>query len=111
MNINLEEKNGISIIKLIGRMDAVTVKSFEEACGNLINEGISKIIVDLSDLEYISSAGLRGILIVEKSSRAKKSIVAFCSMQSMVSEVFKISGFISILKVFASQEEALTDLA
>ena len=111
MNISFEEKDGVSILNLAGRMDATTVIHFEDAFRSKIEENASKIIINLAELEYISSAGLRGILIAEKSSKANKSTLAFCTMQDMVAEVFKISGFNSILKVYATQEEAMAAFA
>lgn len=111
MEITSEEKNGATLISLIGRMDATTVKSFEEACTAKLSEGAQKVVIDLAQLEYISSAGLRGILMMEKASRAHKATIVFCSMQKLVAEVFKISGFNTILKIFPNQEEAFTALS
>lgn len=111
MNISFEEKNGILTLNLVGRMDAITVGSFEEVFRAKLEENVSKFLINLAGLEYISSAGLRGILIAEKTSRAKNSSLAFCSMQSMVSEVFRMSGFNTILKIYATPEEAIAAFA
>ena len=111
MNISFEEKDGILIFNLEGRMDAITVSHFEETFRTKLDENASKLLINLVGLEYISSAGLRGILIAEKASRAKKATLAFCSLQNMVAEVFKISGFNTILKIYATQEDAIIALA
>ncbi len=110
MEINATMQNGICVLDLTGRMDATTVSSFEEACKAELEKGNLKIIVNMKNLEYISSAGLRGILIMEKTSKAMKASIVFCHLQSMVSEVFKISGFNSILQVVASFDEAVNIL-
>ncbi len=111
MEITVEEKNDVIILNLIGRMDATTVNHFEEICRTKLDENISKIAVNLDKLEYISSAGLRGILIMEKASRAKGGKIIFCALQEMVAEVFKISGFTSILKISPSLDDALAQLS
>ncbi len=111
MEITADEKQGITIIKLQGRMDATTVASFEDVCRTKLEEGFLKIAVDLSELEYISSAGLRGILIMEKLSRTKGGKIGFCSLKEMVEEVFKISGFNSILLIGNNIDEIMSTLA
>ncbi len=107
MNINVMEYDNYCVIELNGRMDAVTVSNFEASCKECIDKNFSKIIIDMTGLEYISSAGLRGILLMEKTSKIKKCTLVFFGLQSMVYEVFKISSFLSILKVCNSKDEAI----
>jgi len=111
MNIVESEKNNITILSVSGRMDATTAPQFNEACQNVLSSGKKSVIVDLGGLEYISSAGLRSILVMGKSCKSAQANLAFCSMQNMVADMFKLSGFISILKVYPSQDEALNALA
>ena len=72
---------------------------------------VAKVVVDLGGVEYISSAGLRVILTMVKASKAAAATLAFCSMQSMVAEVFKISGFSSMLPIYATRDEAVSALS
>ncbi len=111
MVIDTSFQNDISITKVSGRMDATTVTLFSEECQKLLESGKNKFIIDLGGLEYISSAGLRGILTLGKSCKSKGFVLAFCSLQSMVSDIFKISGFFAILKVYPTLEEAIDGLA
>lgn len=94
-------------IKVTGRMDAVTAPGFEQECGRWIEEGNKNLIVDLSGLEYISSAGLRVILGVGKKLKAQGGTLTFGGMSGIVKEVFEISGFSSIFPVYDSLESAL----
>ena len=110
MQIEVSAQDGITILKVIGRMDATTVAEFTEECQKQIKNGSGRFIVDLAGLEYISSAGLRGILTIGKACKAAKAALAFCSMQAMVADMFKLSGFTSILTVYASLEEALAGM-
>ena len=110
MQIDINPQDGITILKVSGRMDATTVTEFTEECQKQIKNGGGRFIVELAGLEYISSAGLRGILTIGKACKAAKATLAFCSMQAMVADMFKLSGFTSILTVYATLDEALAGM-
>ena len=110
MQVVTSEQGCVGIIALTGRIDATTASSFETSCRELLDSGAKKV-VDLGGVEYISSAGLRGILTMVKASKAAAATLAFCSMQSMVAEVFKISGFSSMLPIYATRDEAVSALS
>ena len=110
MQINTTIQDGVSVTRISGRMDATTVAEFNEECQNLLKSGSGRIIIDLAGLEYISSAGLRGILTMGKACKAAETALAFCSMQNMVADMFKLSGFTSILKVYPTLDEALAGM-
>lgn len=95
------------VIEVVGRMDAVTAQDFEKACGAWTDQGEKRFVVDLSALEYISSAGLRSFLILGKRIRAAGGTLVLTGLQGMVREVFEISGFATIFAVCSSREEAL----
>ncbi|WP_294509515.1 STAS domain-containing protein [uncultured Bilophila sp.] len=111
MQAVISEQGCVSILALSGRMDATTASVFDEACRSLLDGGAKKIVVDLAGIEYISSAGLRVILTMVKASKGAVATLAFCSMQSMVAEVFKISGFSSMLPIYATRDEAVSALS
>lgn len=110
MKINVTEQNGASIMALEGRMDATTTAVFESASRGLLDNDTRKVVVDMTALEYISSAGLRGILGMVKSMKAASGALAFCGLQPMVAEVFRISGFNAILSVYDTLDAALAAL-
>lgn len=95
------------VIKVSGRMDAVTAPEFENECGTWMDKGEKNLVIDLGGLEYISSAGLRSILATAKKLKEQQGAIAFCNLSGMVQEVFTISGFGSMFPVCASVEEAL----
>lgn len=110
MHIKTQEQNGILVVKPAGSMDATTTSIFVTACQEQLDTGKNKMAVDLSGIEYMSSAGLRGILTILKASRATGSTVAFCCLQPMVAEVFKISGFTSMMTITDTLDAALASL-
>ena len=109
MEIRLTEQDGISILELSGRMDATSTPEFENTVRDLPAQA-PHLLMDMAGLEYISSAGLRGILGLVKAVRAASGKLAFCALQPMVAEVFRISGFTAMLTVRDSREEAVTAL-
>ena len=110
MEINSKKEKGCLIISVKGRIDAVTAPDFEKSLSEWISQGDATLIVNLSDLEYISSAGLRSILSVAKVLKAKGGKMIFASLKGTVKDVFKISGFGSIFQIFETEEEALSQV-
>lgn len=93
-----------------GRVDAVTAPAFEKRIVEIMNEENLPLLIDFGELEYISSAGLRSILIISKNLKAKGLQVYFARLQGNVKEVFNISGFGSIFKIFETKEDAIKSI-
>jgi stage II sporulation protein AA (anti-sigma F factor antagonist) len=104
------KENNALIIKINGRMDAVTAPEFEKALDAWIDESEKHFIVDLSSLEYISSAGLRSILVIAKKLKALKGKIVLAAMEESVNEVFEISGFNSIIPIHDTVQAAIRQL-
>ncbi len=110
MEIQKRKEKDLLLVTVKGRLDAVTAPQFEENLGQAIGQGEKGVLIDLSDLQYISSAGLRSLLVLAKKLKMTQGELLFSGLQGPVKEVFKISGFFSIFKVFDSQEAALTQI-
>ncbi|GAU09596.1 STAS domain-containing protein [Desulfoplanes formicivorans] len=104
------EKDNAVILTVRGRMDAVTAPQFEEQCNAIIDGGATNICVQMAQVEYMSSAGLRSVLLIGKKLKGLGGGLAFYDLSGMVSEVFKMSGFSSIFPVGESQDDALAKL-
>jgi anti-anti-sigma factor len=107
MEIQTRKEKNVLVVVVKGRMDAVTAPTFEETLQDLIATGENGFLIDLSDLQYISSAGLRSFLVLAKKLKPQGGDLLFAGLQGPVDEVFKISGFYSIFKIFDSVEAAL----
>ena len=107
MEIDMKKENTISIITVKGKMDAVSAPAFEKYISELITQGENTFIINLSSLEYISSVGLRSILTVAKQLKKINGEIMFTGLQGTVEEVFKISGFQSLFKLYETEEKAL----
>lgn len=89
--------------KPVGRLDGDNAGSHEQALLALVNdsEGVQQLTVDLSELDYISSAGLRVLLVAAKAAKRKGGTVVLSAPKASILEVLKISGFDKILPVQA----------
>ena len=106
MNITQVSEKGVMVLALSGRMDETATGDFDNAAKSALEENTS-ILVDLKDLVYISSAGLRSLLSFAKMIKGKSGRLGFCSLQPMVAEVFHISGFDRMLSVYEDKTAAL----
>lgn len=110
MEITFKKDKGGLVVSVKGRIDAVTAPDFEKSLSERISSGESNMVVNLSELEYISSAGLRSILAIAKVLKAKGGKMVFACLKGTVKDVFKISGFGSIFQIYDSEEEALAQV-
>ena len=110
MDIHEERKDGFLVLGLEGRLDAVSSKMFEEKVLALVDGGETRIVIDLSRLDYVSSAGLRVFLVASKRLTPVGGKVVLCSLQEPVKQVFDIVGFYSIFSILNSKDEALNSL-
>jgi anti-anti-sigma factor len=110
MDIYLTQQDGISVLNIDGRLDASSVPAFDAEWKRTLEGGVDKLIVNFEKLEYISSAGLRGVLMLAKTAKIKKTNIVFAGMQAMVADMFRISGFAAILQTTASVGEAAEKL-
>jgi anti-sigma B factor antagonist len=107
MNITEREENGIAIVEIDGKMDTATSPAAQENFTTMINGGKTKILLNLAELDYLSSSGLRVILTLAKELEKVGGALRICNLNKVVQEIFDISGFSYILKVFPSESEAL----
>ncbi|MCG8567250.1 MAG: STAS domain-containing protein [Desulfobacterales bacterium] len=98
---------GCTII-LSGRLDAVTAPELEGAMEGVLSEGQTRVIMNLTELEYISSAGLRVFLIGAKKLKAVKGELILAGMTPTTKEVIRISGFPSIMPCFDTMAQVPT---
>ena len=107
MELKTRDEQGVLVVEVKGRMDAVTVQDFDKTTQALVDQGKTKIVLDLSGLDYISSAGLRGLLALAKKLKTKQGKLSLCSLSGMVREVISLSGFDQILPIFDDLAGAL----
>ncbi|HRU39586.1 MAG TPA: STAS domain-containing protein [Candidatus Goldiibacteriota bacterium] len=105
--VNVVAKGDIKVIQCKGYIDTTTSAMLENALGELIKAGSFKIIMDLGEVDYISSAGW-GIFISEiKNIRKNKGDLKLVNMKPEVMEIFELLDFTNILEYYKSMDEAI----
>ena len=111
MEIDTVRENGALIAKAEGRVDGSNAREFQDALTAAIGESDRIVVLDLEQLSYISSAGLRVILLTAKNLEQKQAKFAICSLSDSISEVFRVSGFDKVIPVRNTQEEAISAIS
>jgi anti-anti-sigma factor len=111
MDISEDKTETVMTVGLKGRLDALSAKTVEERILKLIGAGEHKLVIDLGEVGYISSIGLRVLLIAAKRLKTAKGQIAICAMQPPIKKVFDIAGFTALFKIFPTREEAVRALA
>jgi serine/threonine-protein kinase RsbW len=107
MEITTRTQGGYTIVAIAGNLDSVSSPQAQQALDGVIAGGAGKVAVDFTQLDYISSAGLRVMLGTAKQLMAKGGGLRTFGLNQTVREVFDISGFSSILAVYGTESEAL----
>jgi len=110
MEITESRNASVVVIGLKGRLDANTSPRLEERLLGLIDGGERRLLLSFVDMEYVSSAGLRVLLMAAKRLKPVNGKLALSSMKSHIKEVFDIAGFSSVLPIFGSDEEGMASL-
>ena len=111
MEVLETQENDTWVVSPRGRVDSNTCKPFEESLMARITSGATRVVVDLAELDYISSAGLRVLLMGAKRQKAVGARFALCSLKSHIREVFEVGGFTQILEIHQDRSAALRALA
>lgn len=107
MEIVFDTINEATVAAITGRIDSTTAKELESKLIPMISSGTRKLVVDFAKVDFISSAGLRVLLLVAKKLKQAEGKIALCCLKDTIKEVFDISGFSSIIPIFPGRDEAL----
>ena len=107
MRIDHNDAGNKMVVRVNGRVDTVNAAEFERTCMEQVQGADRGVVLELSGLEYISSAGLRAVLAMAKRLKAQNRSLTLCCMSGMVKEVFDIAGFDRMLPITETLDEAL----
>ncbi len=110
MDITETRHGGTLVVTLQGRLNAASTETLQERLLARIDADEKLMVVDLQGVDYISSAGLRTILIATKRMQANDGRLALCSLTDNVDQVFRMSGFDSIIELHHDLATALQSL-
>lgn len=107
MELSVDKQNQVSIVAASGKLDAAGAPVLEARCKALIQEGANRLLLDFAKVEYVSSAGLRSLLVLAKAVKSAGGGLALCGLVPAVRDVMTISGFDNILPLAADRAAAL----
>jgi anti-anti-sigma factor len=101
----------IPVIRPQGRLDNSTGPEFEKDLLNRLDQGLSLLVLDLSGLTFMSSTGLRAILLAAKRLKLSGGRLAVCALSKPVKQVFDVTGCDALIDIFPSYETAVAHLS
>ena len=109
MKIDMQDKEDVKVARFEGKLDTNTTPEAEAQLGELLERGATKILVDFKDLDFVSSAGLRILLATAKKLGSRGGALRVCGLNETVQDIFDISGFSTLLRVFDNEQDAMAD--
>lgn len=97
----------VSVLNVKGYLDAHTAPDLENAFNGLINDKQYKVVVNFSDLKYISSAGLGVFMAYVETMRENKGDIKFCGLKEDVYNIFDLLGFPLLYEFYKEEKEAI----
>jgi anti-sigma B factor antagonist/stage II sporulation protein AA (anti-sigma F factor antagonist) len=108
MTLEQDLQGSVLILRPVGRLDSSSAPELERVVIEHLGQGTKQLMFDLSDMDYVSSAGLRVILLAGKKLRTAQGKLVLVGLREMVREVFEMSGFMSLFPVEETVAEGLT---
>jgi len=107
LNVTVEKGANATIVRIEGRLDATFSPMLEKKIMEQILGGARNILLDFSQLNYLSSAGIRLLLSVTKKLKDLGGALYCCSLGEEVMEIIKMAGFEHIIHIFLTEQEAI----
>lgn len=108
MEITIQEFKHCDLFKVKGRVDSATAPGFSKALEKANNDGHYKIAIDMSELEYMSSAGFRALLATQRNcKRYNRGELVLVSVPVRIREALELAGFTELFKTFGDTVEAV----
>ena len=102
-----EVQGDVLVVSLEGALNSMNAAQVEAEMQRRLDQGTNQVLFDLGALGYISSAGLRVVLIAAKRLKQSAGRLVLCGMHDQIREAFEISGFLNILNVAETRASAL----
>src|SRR5882757_5605168 len=111
MEISSESVGDVGIVTARGRLDGAASGTFADRVQSLIGGEKPKLLIDFSGIDFVTSAGLRAVLMIFKRVKALDGAFALCSVQKPVREVLDITGFAGMIDIHPERAAALRAMA
>lgn len=111
IQVGFSRKAGVLIASPAGRVDSANSRTFREALEAGIPSGERVLVLDLGRLTYMSSAGLRVLLMVARRFQGPDNAIGVCSLSAMLHSIISLTGFDKIMPVYETMDDALRSIS
>jgi anti-sigma B factor antagonist len=108
MDLKEEQVRGVTVLQVKGRLDSTTSPMLGERLTAVLGAASARVLVDFSQLEYISSAGFRVLLQAAKRADQNTAKLVLCGVSGKVRQLFDLGGFLDLFSITATREEGIT---
>ena len=110
MEINKEQVGDAYVVSPTGRLDGIYSTAFAKEVGELIGGTNPKILIDFAEIDFVTSAGIRAVLLLMKKAKASGAAFALCGVNDQVRDVLDATGLQPIIPIYAGRSEGLAAL-
>ena len=107
METRVLPRPGWTLVALAGRLDMISAGPLEQELEGLIAAGSRRLAIDMSGLDYLSSAGLRALLVAARRLQEAQGTLVLVGLRGMVKEVLEIAGLTNVFPAYASESDLL----
>lgn len=108
MKVETKEFKHCNLLTVIGRVDSATAPQFTQALDSQMDKGVFKLVIDMKELEYMSSAGFRALLAAQRNcKRYNRGEVILANVPDRIGEALELAGFTELFKTFDDPLEAV----
>ena len=111
MKMDQRQVGGVTVVDLSGRLDSSTSGEAMDQLSALVNGGATRLVLNLRDLSYISSAGLRSIIVAAKLSKSLNGDMRLCEPNGLVTKILEASGFANLVKIDSNEGQSIEALS
>lgn len=108
MDLKEEQVGDVTVVQVKGRLDSTTSPVLGERLTALLDAAKARVLVDFSQLEYISSAGFRVLLQAGKRAEQSTAKLVLCGVSGKVRQLFDLGGFLDLFLITGTRDEGIT---
>lgn len=111
MEVLTEQFKHCDLLKVKGRIDSATSPKLSEVLDAIVADGRYKIVIDMTELEYMSSAGFRALIAAQRNCKKySRGEVALASVPANVQSALELAGFTTLFKIFSDSTTAVGNI-
>ncbi len=107
MELSIEKRGDFTVVSITGRLDTTTAPQLNNELEKVEGDGARSVVIDCENMDYISSSGLRVLLVHLKKLKGAGGKLLLSNIKDSIKEIFVVSGFTSIFSIYDSVDDAM----